>query len=91
MTRTHWIAAALFAALGTTAQAQPLQVAPAPRLHIDLAGYKTAREAIRANPKEFNLNAVTNAAPAGYLGVSVGEKNGKPVPAWVSQRMVVVP
>ncbi len=82
MIRTHTLSALLLLVLLGTAVAQPpetLPIAPAPRLHIDLTGYRTVQDAIRANPKEFNLNLVTNAAPAGYLGVAVGDLKGKPV------------
>ena len=51
----------------------------APRRDLVLTGYKTVAQAIKANPKEFNFSSTTNAAPAGWLGVVIGEKNGKPV------------
>jgi M6 family metalloprotease-like protein len=82
MTRTRlFAAAALVVFLGATAArtAPEVEVAPAPRPGIDLTGYKTVAQAIKANPKEFDFTSTGNATPAGWLGVVIGERNGKPV------------
>jgi M6 family metalloprotease-like protein len=80
MTRTRLFTGAALAVLLGTAVAQTApDIAPPPRPVIKLPGYKTAAEAIRANPKEFKTEAPTTAAAAGYLGVVVGDKDGKPV------------
>ena len=50
-----------------------------PRRDSSCIGYKTVDQATKANPKEFNFSGTTNAAPAGWLGVVIGEKDGKPV------------
>jgi M6 family metalloprotease-like protein len=80
MTRTRLFpAVGLVVVLGTTI-GWTADVAPPPRPGIDLTGYKTVAEAIKANPKEFNLAApTTNAAPAGYLGIVIGDRNGKAI------------
>ena len=78
MTRTRKFAAALLAVVlaATVARTAP-DVAPAPRTV--LTGYKTVATATKANPKEFNFTGTTSAAPAGWLGVVIVEKVGKPV------------
>lgn len=72
-------AATLAVVLGTTVARTAPDVAPPPRPGVDLTGYNTVANAIKANPKEFNFSATSNAAPAGFLGVVIGEKAGKPV------------
>ena len=57
----------------------PREPRPAPRPGIDITGYKNIAQAIKATAKEFNFSSTTNSTPAGWLGVVVGEKNGKPV------------
>src|SRR4051794_32504107 len=72
---------ALVSALGLTAllQAQDArETAPAPRKGIDLTGYRTVAEVIKADPKLVKPAAAA-ARPAGYLGVQVGDMIGKPV------------
>ena len=44
-----------------------------------LVGYTTVDRAIKADPKKLTLTGAANIAPAGWLGVVVGEKKGKPV------------
>jgi M6 family metalloprotease-like protein len=58
------------------AQTAP-EAAPSPRVVIDLKGYRTAREAIRANPGEFSSTPGNSAA--GFLGIVIGEESGRPV------------
>jgi M6 family metalloprotease-like protein len=72
-------ATVLAVALGTTVARTAPEVAPPPRLHVDVSGFKTVATATKANPKEFNTTAATGVAAAGYLGVVIGEKDGKPV------------
>jgi M6 family metalloprotease-like protein len=81
MTRTRWITAAGLAALllGSVFAKDAPEVAPQPRPHVDLTGYRTAKDAIRANPKEFNSDPAAAAPAAGYLGLIVGDSGGKPV------------
>src|SRR5262245_47078065 len=83
MTRTRLLALGVFAVLAAlvlsaSVQAEP-EVAPAPRPKILLPGYKTVAEAIKADPKQFKLEPIKTGAAAGYLGVLIGEKDGKPV------------
>jgi M6 family metalloprotease-like protein len=80
MTRTRSLPAAVLLAATVTAVAasdRP-EVAPPPRPGSDLTGYKTTKNAVRANPKEFNT-AATPSGTAGYLGVVIGEKGGRPI------------
>lgn len=72
-------AAILFAGLlVATAGGTTPEVAPPPRPVIDLTGYRTVAEAIRADPKQFRVSGVTAAGtPAGYLGVVFGECDGR--------------
>ncbi len=80
MTHNRLFSASLLAAvLGATVARTAPEPAPAPRPGIDITGYKNIAQAIKANPKEFNFSSTTNSTPAGWLGVVVGEKNGKPV------------
>ena len=81
MTRTRLVAAAsLVAAVFGTALAQDApDVAPPPRAVIVLPGYKSPTQAIKANPKEFNLVSSPVTTAAGYLGVVVGDAKGKAV------------
>ncbi len=80
MTRTRLFPLAILAiVLGTTVAQTAPEVAPAPRIKVDLTGYKTPANATKANPKEFSLTASSSGAASGYLGVVVGEKSGKPV------------
>jgi M6 family metalloprotease-like protein len=80
MTRTRLFAAAVLAVvLGATVARTAPDVAPAPRPGVDLTGYKTVADATKADPKQFNATGTSNAAPAGFFGVVVGEKAGKPV------------
>src|SRR4029079_14431655 len=69
--------AVLAACLVITAVHSAPDLAPAPRPV--LAGYKTVAQAIKADPKQFNFSGTTNAAPAGWLGVVIGEKKGKAI------------
>jgi M6 family metalloprotease-like protein len=55
--------------------AEQIDIAPHPRLL--LPGYRTVAEAIRADPKQFRLQVPTPSAPAGFLGVTLIEKNGQ--------------
>ena len=52
--------------------------APTPRPGVDLAGYRTTRELLRANPSEFKLDAPAAVVP-GYLGVEIvpGPRRGQ--------------
>src|SRR5207249_4853704 len=80
MTRTRLFAAAVLAVvLGATVARTAPDVAPPPRVAVDVTGYKSVADAVKADPKQFNSTATTNAAPAGFFGVVVGEKAGKPV------------
>lgn len=78
MIRTRLFAMAVLAvALVTTLAQSAPEIAPLPRPGINLTGYKTVAQALKVNPKEFS---VTEAAPIGvpgFLGVIVGEKEGK--------------
>ena len=70
--------ALLLGSLASTAPAEESKaIAPAPRLAIDLTGYHTTSQAIRANPKEFMSGAILSTA--GYVGVVVGDKEGKAI------------
>ncbi len=78
MIRTRLMTAAAFAMLlGTTVVLSAPDVAPPPRPKVDLTGYRTVKDAIRANPKDFK-SSVGNVA-AGYLGLLMGEKDAKPI------------
>ena len=78
MTRTRRYSAAILAVVLGAAVAQTApEVAPPPRPGVDLTGYNTVATAIKANPKEFPVG--TNSGAAGFLGVVVGEKLGKPI------------
>jgi S1-C subfamily serine protease len=55
------------------------EVAPAPRPVVDLTGYRTTKSALRADPKQFTTTASDGVAAAGYLGVLIEDKSGKPV------------
>jgi M6 family metalloprotease-like protein len=46
---------------------------------VDLTGYATVVTAIKANPKEFSSTATSHGTASGFLGVVIGEKNGKAV------------
>ena len=61
------------------AVAETPEKAPAPRPWIDLTGYRTPETAITADPKLVKAAPAGPAKPAGYLGVILGEANGKPV------------
>jgi M6 family metalloprotease-like protein len=80
MNRTRLFSAAALAVVlcVTVAQTAP-EVGPAPRPHVDLAGFKTVATATKANPKEFKVNSTSSATAAGYLGVVVSENGGKPM------------
>ncbi len=80
MTRTRFLGAALLgAAVLAPAFADPLPVAPPPRLGIDLTGYRTPAQAIKADPKLFAATQADTPTAAGYLGLLVGSKGGAPV------------
>jgi M6 family metalloprotease-like protein len=81
MTRTRLPAAALLAAVvGAAAAADTPTVAPPPRKAVDLTGYRTTATAIKADPKEFKAAAAGPAAAvAGYVGVALSERSGRPV------------
>ncbi|MBA4187791.1 MAG: hypothetical protein C0467_07205 [Planctomycetaceae bacterium] len=72
-------AAILATVLITTVAWTAPEIAPPPRAGIDLRGYKTVSEAAKADPKEFNFNGTRSSVAAGYLGVVIAEKAGKPV------------
>ncbi|HSQ54132.1 MAG TPA: M6 family metalloprotease domain-containing protein [Gemmata sp.] len=72
-------ATVLAVALCTTVARTAPEVAPAPRLHIDVSGFKTPATATKANPKEFKLSAATSTTAAGYLGVVIADIKGKAV------------
>ena len=79
MNRTRSFSAAALAVVICAAAAQTApEVGPAPRPHIDLSSFKTVATATKANPKEFNATATSSGAAAGYLGVVIAEKSGKP-------------
>ncbi len=76
MTRIRLFSAAVLAVvLGATVARTAPEVAPPPRPVIHLPGYKTINQAIKANPNEFNFTGTTNAAPAGFFGVVITEKD----------------
>ncbi|HEV3436267.1 MAG TPA: PDZ domain-containing protein, partial [Gemmata sp.] len=71
--------AALAVVLGTTIAQTAPEIAPPPRPGINLTGYKTVAQAIKANPKEFNTTGTATTGVPGFFGVVIGEKGGKPV------------
>lgn len=78
MTRTRVLCGSLFVGLlAATAGRSAPEIAPHPR--IQLPDFKTVATATRANPKEFNASGTAAGAAAGFLGVVIGEKAGKPV------------
>jgi M6 family metalloprotease-like protein len=80
MIRIRLFAAVVLAiVLGTTVAWTAPEVAPPPRISVDLTGYKTVATATKANPKEFSSNATSSGTAAGFLGVVIGEKAGKAV------------
>ena len=81
MTYTRWIAAAFLVSALCVAAAEAAPVAaPPPRLIGDLRGYRTAAEAVGADPKLFKTTvSAASQAGAGYLGILVEDRNGKPV------------
>jgi M6 family metalloprotease-like protein len=80
MIRIRLLAMAMLAVvLGTTIAQTAPEIAPPPRQLADLTGYRTVAEAIKANPKEFNTSSTATTGIPGFLGVLIGEKNGKPV------------
>lgn len=80
MNRTRLFGAAVLAVMvGAIAARSAPELAPKPREKVVLVGYKGPAEAIKANPKEFNFTTNTTSNVAGFLGVVVGEKAGKPV------------
>ena len=80
MNRTRLFGAAVLAVmLGAITVRSAPELAPKPREKVVLVGYKGPAEAIKANPKEFNFTTNTTSNVAGFLGVVVGEKAGKPV------------
>ena len=54
-------------------------MSPPPRRDPSSSATRPWTRRLKANPKEFNFSSTTNATPAGWLGVVVGEKDGKPV------------
>lgn len=60
------------------AQTGPV-VAPPPRPGVNLTGYKTVDQAIRANPKEFSTGTSKSFGIPGFLGVVIGENRGKSI------------
>jgi M6 family metalloprotease-like protein len=81
MIRTRTTAAVVLVAavLGTAAARDKPEVAPPPRPAVDLTGYRTVKDAVRADPKQFNAAPAAAASAAGYLGVLVEDKGGTPV------------
>ena len=81
MTYTRWIAAAFLVSALCVAAAEAAPVAaPPPRLIGDLRGYRTAAGAVGADPKLFKTTvSAASQAGAGYLGILVEDRNGKPV------------
>jgi immune inhibitor A len=82
MTYTRWIAAAFFLTVLGLAAAEAAAapaVAPPPRLIGDLRGYRTAAEAAAADPKLFKSAVPTSQGGAGYLGILIEDRNGRPV------------
>ncbi len=80
MIRTRLFSMATLAVvLGTTIAQTAPEIAPPPRPGINLAGYKTVVQAIKANPKEFNTTGTAPTGVPGFFGVVIGEKGGKPV------------
>jgi M6 family metalloprotease-like protein len=80
MIRTRLFSMAFLAvALGATVAQTAPDVAPAPREVVDVSEFKTVSKALKANPKEFNTSGSTVTGIPGFLGVIVGEKDGKAV------------
>jgi immune inhibitor A len=80
MIRTRLFALALLAVALCTALAQTApEIAPPPRVGVDLTGYKTVAQAIGANTKEFSAAGSPSTSLPGFLGVVIGEKTGQPV------------
>ena len=87
MSRTRLIAAALLvAALLRTAAAQDQpDAAPPPRAlfqpisYEDVPGFRSVRNALAADKKEFSDSMPKSIVPAGYLGVVFTDKSGKTV------------
>jgi len=75
----RYTGAALAVFLGVTVARTAPEIAPPPRPVIDLTGYKTIAEAIRANPQEFRASPTTGGTPAGYLGVVLTDRDGRAV------------
>ncbi|MBA4063427.1 MAG: hypothetical protein C0501_06885 [Isosphaera sp.] len=77
MTRTRLFpAAALAVLLGSAVARTAPDTAPPPRTV--LVGFKAPADLVRANPKEFRPTAAAGPA-AGFLGVVLADKGGKPV------------
>jgi S1-C subfamily serine protease len=77
-TRLFGLALLVIGLVTTIAQTAP-EIAPSPRVHVDLTGYRTVLQATKANPKEFNTAGIVPTGVPGFIGVLIGEKNGKPV------------
>ncbi len=69
------IAGCVLVGLQAGGPAMAEETAPYPRLI--LPGYRTVAEAIRANPKQFRLDAPPRLTPAGFLGIAVIERDGQ--------------
>jgi M6 family metalloprotease-like protein len=72
------LAPAAVAALLAAPFAGAAEKAPAPRPTVDLAGYRSVADLVRADPKAFKLDAPAAAAVPGYLGVELLDHAGKP-------------
>ncbi|MFO0797179.1 MAG: M6 family metalloprotease domain-containing protein [Gemmataceae bacterium] len=79
MTRTTLASAALLAAVVAAFAADPLPVAPPPRPGVDLTGYRTLADAVKADPKLFAATVPAAPTAAGYLGLLVVGKDGQAV------------
>ncbi len=80
MTRTRFAGAALLCAAALApAAADPLPLAPPPRPGVDVSGYRTLAQVVKADPKQFATAAVETPTAAGYFGVLVGGKEGQVV------------
>jgi immune inhibitor A len=79
MTRIRFLALSVLSVLviSASARSEP-DVAPQPRAVLD-PSYKTVKTALAADPKQFKSEPVTSGTAAGYLGVVIGEKGGRPV------------
>src|SRR5262245_47960014 len=74
---TRLFTAFLFVFSGFVVADDAREAAPKPRKVIDVSGYKTVKDAVKADPKAFP--ATGSPAKTGYLGVALAERDGKVV------------